>query len=410
MKNKIITLKKGKDMPVKAGHPWIFSGGIEKTEGKISNGEIADIYSSSGEYLATGSFHQGNSIRVRVISRKRNESIDTDFFIKRFKSLASVKKELLPAETDGYRLVHSDADMMPGLVVDIYGGSIVFQINTAAMEVMRQDIIEALAAVFKPVSIVEKSDMDNRKMDNLKALDPVIRYGGSTGPAFFNENGITMISDMLEGQKTGFYLDQRDARIFIKGISKGKRVLNLFSYTGGFSISAAAGGASEITSVDASERALEIAREIFAVNSTKGSGTGSNFPWIKNIRTEFIREDVFDFLARLLKQKKTGAYDIIICDPPAFAKKREHAADALKGYTSLNRMCFEASSSGTVLVSSSCSGMIGWTEFTNMLRLASGQAGKGASIIADFSQASDHTRKISFPEGSYLKTTALLVE
>ena len=254
---------------------------LKKRKVKISNGEIADIYSCSGEYLATGSFHQGNSIRVRVITRKKNESIDVNFFINRFKSLASVKKEQLPAETDGYRLVHSDADMMPGLVVDIYGERIVFQINTAAMEVMRHNIIEALAAVFKPVAIVEKSDMDNRKMDNLKALDPVIRYGGSTGPAFFRENGITMISDMLEGQKTGFYLDQRDARIFVKGISKGKRVLNLFSYTGGFSISAAAGGASEITSVDASERALEIAREIFAVNSYKDNSTGGNFPWIK---------------------------------------------------------------------------------------------------------------------------------
>ncbi len=400
MKYKRITLKKGKEMPVKAGHPWIFSGGTEKTETKITTGEFVDIFSSEGKYLATGSYHQDNSIRVRILTRNEGTKFDTDFFAQRFRKLETVKRILLPEGTDGFRLVHSDADMMPGLVTDIYGKNIVIQINTAAMESLRPVITEALSGVFKPKAIIERSDMENRKLDHLKPVEPACVYGSSDGKAFFSENRIAMISDMLEGQKTGFFLDQRDARIFVKKASSGKKVLNLFSYTGGFSVSAAAGGAEKVISVDVSERALAVAEEIFLLNSTLLD---------KNLKKDFIAEDVFDYLSSLKNRGQKENFDIIICDPPAFAKKRESTAEAVKAYIRLNRMCLENMSPGCMLVSSSCSGMIGWGEFSSILKVAAGQAGKDASVIAEFSQAPDHTRKVSFPEGNYLKTAVLLV-
>jgi len=396
MINKQIELKKGKDMPVKAGHPWIFSGGIHYADPALKTGDIADVYSADGSYLASGSYHRDNSIRVRIISKVQDLTFGTDYFIERFRALSQIKKKILPEGTTGYRLVHSDADSMPGLVIDIYADNIVIQINTAAMENFRPHLIESLVSVFAPKAIIERSDLDNRRLDHLQPLDPVCRYGStSDGLSVFTENNIKMISDMMEGQKTGFFLDQRDARIYVKNISSGRRVLNLFSYTGGFSVSAAAGGAEEIISVDVSKRALKIAQDIFELNSGKISG---------KIKTSFIEDDVFDYLS---KNKRN--FDIIICDPPAFAKKKENIAEASKAYIRLNRMCMEATSLGTIIVSSSCSGMLGWSDFSNILRISTGQAGKEAAVIAEFSQAPDHTRKISFPEGNYLKTAVLLV-
>lgn len=406
MNYKKIFLKKGKDIPLKAGHPWVFSGGIDKYEDMPGKGDFINIYSAEKNFIGSGSFHPGNSIRIRIFSNIENCSYDKEFFAKRITSLNNLKLQFLPKGTDGYRLVHSDADMLPGLIIDVYGKHIVMQINTLAMENLKQHIIDALVEVLSPLSITEKSDMESRKQEGLKPTPPITVYGTTPhkGEVIFTENNLTMISDVIEGQKTGFFLDQRDARIFVKNIAKGKKVLNLFSYSGSFSIAAAAGGATEVTSVDTSAPALSIAEKIFELNK------------ITETKTTFIKEDVFNYLAARQKENEfiasaatQGSNNIIICDPPAFTKKKDQRDEAIKAYIQLNKMCLQIAAPGTIFVTSSCSGVIDREAFNNILRIATGKAGKKALIIAEFSQAPDHTRKISFPEGSYLKTTALLV-
>lgn len=396
MNYKKIFLKKGKDIPLKAGHPWIFSGGIDKYEDTPGKGDFINIYSAEKNFIGSGSFHPGNSIRVRIFSNIENCSYDKEFFTNRITSLNNLKLQLLPEGTNGYRLIHSDADMLPGLIVDVYGKHIVMQINTLAMENLKQHIVDALVEVLSPLSITEKSDMESRKQEGLKPIPPVTIYGTTPhkGEVIFTENNLTMISDVIEGQKTGFFLDQRDARIFVKNIAKGKKVLNLFSYSGSFSMAAAAGDAKEVTSVDTSAPALSIAEKIFELNK------------VTETKTTFIKEDVFNYLAAMQKEKD---FNIIICDPPAFTKKKEQRDEAIKAYIQLNKMCLQIATPGTIFVTSSCSGVIDREAFNNILRIATGKAGKKALIIAEFSQAVDHTRKISFPEGNYLKTTALLV-
>ena len=393
-------LKKGREIPLIAGHPWLFSGGIENPDKSLETGDFTDIYSAESSYTATATWHKSNSIKARVISTAKGEIFDTDFFIKRFKSLSENKKRWLPDGTDCFRLVHSDADMLPGLVIDAYDRNYVIQINTKAMDNLKNFIIEALVSLFAPDSIIERSDVESRKMDMLDVLAPAVLYGKSSGRAAIMENYTAMIADMLEGQKTGFFLDQRDARIFIKSVAAGRKVLNLFSYTGGFSVSAAAGGAASVTSVDVSQRALDIAAEIFNLNRNIIPGS---------VKKEFVADNVFDYLSYSGGKKKIGKYEIIICDPPAFARKRESTGEAVKAYTRLNRMCLEAAETGTIFLSSSCSGMIGWSDFYGILKNAAGQAGKKCSVIREFTQAHDHTRKIAFPEGSYLKTLVIEV-
>jgi 23S rRNA (cytosine1962-C5)-methyltransferase len=403
-----VQLKPNRDTAIRAGHPWVFSGAVAGVE-KARRGDIVGVIDSKGDEVGIGTFHPGNSIRVRMISTNSNTSIDADFFANRLKALAECKKRFLPDATDGYRISNADADYLPGLIVDAYASCIVYQIHTAGMEKQKDLVIAGIEAL-NPDTIIERSDIDARRQDQVMPTRPRVVKGALDGLVEFQEAGVRMLADPLHGQKTGFYLDQREARIMAAAFARGRRVVNLFSYTGGASAAAALAGAARVVSVDTSKSALLAAKEIFKLNDLDPS----------NSRFDFIETDVFEYLTDLGERggaSATGAtHDaaepgptLLICDPPAFAKHRDALENAKNAYLRLNRLCLQALKPGDLLLTSSCSGLIDTKTFEGILRHAAGTAGKRVAILRELGAAPDHTKNLAFPEGSYLKTLLLSV-
>ncbi|MFA6306131.1 MAG: class I SAM-dependent rRNA methyltransferase, partial [Candidatus Gracilibacteria bacterium] len=276
---------------------------------------------------------------------------------------------------------------------DKYDDVFVFQIHTFGMDVFREGIVSALKKAFKPSAIIERSDVEIRRQEGLKVLEPVIHFGKVDDAIVFEENGIKFYVDVVGGQKTGFFLDQRDARKRLFELSEGKKVLNLFCYTGAFSLYAVKGGAIKITSVDISKPATELVKKNFELNK-------SDFG-------EVVCMDVFDFLST--EKIKPGDFDIIVCDPPAFAKSGGNVQRALKAYMDLNKKCLALLKKDGILFSSSCSGRVSLDDFRNTLKIAAGSAKKDVRVLSTIGQAPDHTDKLSFSEGRYLKTLVLQV-
>lgn len=392
---KQIILKPRKDTPVRAGHPWIFSEAIAQDLRDAELGELVEVLSSDGISLGQGTWNGRTSIRVRMISRDVKEKIDVDFFSKLFFTLDTWKRSRLPIETNGFRLVHAEVDGLPGLIVDRYADVFVFQLHTAGMERLRETIIQALTKTFNPRAIVERSDLDVRRIEGLNNGPIAVHVGDVSEPVVFMETGLQFMADVLKGQKTGFFLDQREARMTVGRLAKGKRVLNLFSYTGGFSVHAAKGGASFVMSVDASHSALEMGERIFRANGLDPDDEA---------HCGFLEADIFDLLSGSIQG---GPYDVIICDPPALAKSASHVPQALKAYTNLNTACFSQLSPGGILVTSSCSGRVDPDEFRSLLRIAAGRARRNVRILDWITQPVDHAERLAFPEGRYLKTAVL---
>lgn len=390
-----VRLKPTKDVPIRAGHPWIFSNAVEAGEAGL--GEIVLVEDMRGHALGLGTYNPNTNIRVRMLTRNANATIDADFFAARFETLNNWKRSILPENTDGYRLVHAEADGLPGLIVDRYADTFVFQLHTAGMELLRAQIIEGLKTL-QPKAIVERSDIDVRRIEELKDFPVAVHFGEVTEPVTFHEAGIRFLADVLKGQKTGFFLDQRDSRLAVGRLSKGKRVLNLFAYTGAFSVHAANGGAKFITTVDSSHNALELAQKNISLNQ---------FDPEDATRFLFLEADVMDLMGDA--NLPGGPYDLIVCDPPAFAKSERHLPQALKAYTDLNRACLAQLQEGGILVTSSCSGRVAPEEFRTMLRISAGQAGKNVRVLAWINQPADHAECLAFPEGRYLKTAVLQV-
>jgi len=389
-----------------AGHPWVFSKGIEKgpidMDGKqVKEVGLVKVYDGNNAFLGIGMYNPSTSISVRMLSIKKedenNFQVDKNFFVKKFRAIERMKKEFLPIKTTAYRLVNADADWLPGLILDRYENVFVFQIHTAAMDMYREFIVEALKEVFEVEAIVERSDIDSRKADGLTSLPVKIHFGGIEGPIQFLENGVKFFADVLEGQKTGFFLDQREARKKVGELARGKKVLNLFSYTGGFGLYAALNGAAKVTTVDVSKSALTMAQENFRLNGLQIDDK-KNFE-----KYDFVCADVFDFLSSI----NPGDYDVIVCDPPAFAKSNDKIDEAKKAYTSVNRRCMELLKDDGILISCSCSGRITQEDFREILKFSAGRAKKDMRILSVLTQPFDHTERVSFPEGRYLKTFAL---
>lgn len=394
----IATLLPGRDTPVRAGHPWIFSKAIAK-EPKPSpaNGELVLVQSAKGDAIGLGTWGAGASIRIRMLTTDSKAVIDTDWFIEKLRGIDTWKKTHLPADTDGYRVVYAESDGIPGLIVDRYADVIVMQIHTAGMDRLRTEILQALQEVFEPRAIVERSDIESRLRDGLQMIEPIVRHGEIDKPVAFKEHGLTFLADVLGGQKTGFFLDQREARHIVGTLSKDKHVLNLFGYTGGFSVHAAKGGASFVTTVDLSESALELAQQNLKANG---------FDPEDESQFLLLEADVMDLIR---ERELAGApYDLIVCDPPAFAKTGTQSENALEAYTKLNMECLMRLGQGGILVTSSCSGRVTPDEFKSMLRIAAGRAGRDVRLIAELGHDIDHAERIAFPEGRYLKT--LVVE
>ncbi|MDR1932608.1 MAG: class I SAM-dependent rRNA methyltransferase [Spirochaetales bacterium] len=405
-----LRLKPGREFPLLAGHPWVFGGGVASAPAGCRAGDIVEVLSAGGDFLGMGTFHPANTIRLRMLSRER-EKIDADFFSRRFERLLVEKRRWLPPDTDGFRLVHADADYLPGLVVDVYGKTAVFQIHTAGMETCRAEIAQALRDPAGPVRaacVVERSDAEARRQDGLKPRPAEIHFGNVTGPAPFREDGLPLYADVIEGQKTGFFLDQRDARLYVRGLAAGRRALNLFSYSCAFALAALAGGAEEVLNVDSSEAALGLGRSILLEN---GYGQA-----LEAGRVRFEAADVFEYLEAktaelrgFLRGPAGDAPGLLVCDPPAFAKSAAHLEQAKKAYGGLARLCFGLLAPGALFVTSSCSGALSPEEFTAILRIAAGRAGRRVRILKTLSQPFDHTTLLAFPEGPYLKTCVMEV-
>ncbi len=392
-----VTLKPGKEIPVLAGHPWIFSDAL-KQDVETEAGALVQIETANGTVIGIGTHNHHTSIRVRILSRNAEEKIDADFFETRLRALDAWKQDHLPKHTTGYRVVHAEADNLPGLIMDRYNDTIVFQLHTAGMDRLREEIIEAINHVFKPKNIVERSDLDVRKIEGLTDQPVTTHKGEITDPIEFKEDGITFLADVLHGQKTGFFLDQRDARMAVGELAKGKRVLNLFSYTGAFSIHAAKNKADFVATIDASHPALEIAQKQFAINKLETED---------ETKALFLEADVLELIQD--KNLPGAPYDLIICDPPAFAKSVHQLDRAVKAYTDLNAACLRQLSPGGILVTSSCSGRLDPEAFRSLLRISAGRAKRDVRVLRWITQPSDHAERLAFPEGRYLKTAILEV-
>lgn len=395
MSYKKVYLKPGKEESLKRFHPWVFSGAIAKVEGEPEEGEVVDVYTSKKEFVACGHFQIG-SIAVRVLTF-RQEVIDRDFWKRRLEVAKDLRRALGvlgSPNNNTYRLVHGEGDNLPGLIIDVYDHTAVMQAHSAGMHVYRMEIADALSEVMGDViqHIYYKSETTLPFKADLLATENGFIKGGSPENIAM-ENGLKFHVDWLKGQKTGFFVDQRENRSLLERYAKGRNVLNMFCYTGGFSFYAMRGGANLVHSVDSSAKAIDLTNENVELN----------FPG--DPRHQAFAEDAFKFLDRMGDQ-----YDLIILDPPAFAKHRDALRNALRGYTKLNAKAFEKICPGGILFTFSCSQVVNKENFRNAVFTAAAQSGRSVRILHQLTQPGDHPVNIYHPEGEYLKGLVLYVE
>ena len=394
MSYKKVYLKAGKEESLKRFHPWVFSGAIARIEGEPEEGEIVDVYTSKKEFIACGHFQIG-SIAVRVLTF-RQEEINRDFWKRRLEVALDLRRSLNLVdnpENNTYRLVHGEGDNLPGLIIDVYGQTAVMQAHSAGMHVYRMEIAEALSEVMGDIvqHIYYKSETTLPFKADLGPENGFIKGGSPENVAL--ENGLKFHVDWLKGQKTGFFVDQRENRHLLERYSKGRYVLNMFCYTGGFSFYAMRGGANLVHSVDSSAKAIDLTNQNVELN----------FPGDE--RHQAFAEDAFKYLDRMGDQ-----YDLIILDPPAFAKHRDALRNALRGYSKLNAKAFEKIKPGGILFTFSCSQVVDKKDFRNAVFTAAAQSGRSVRILHQLTQPGDHPVNIYHPEGEYLKGLVLYVE
>ena len=391
---KTVHLKKGKEESLKRFHPWIFSGAIHHLDEDISEGEIVRVVTFMGDFIAIGHYQIG-SIAVRVLSFQ-DIHVDETFWEVRLGSALAMRRGIGMADNpqnNTYRLVHGEGDNLPGLIIDCYGKTAVMQAHSVGMHNNRFDICKALIEIMgdRIEQVYYKSETTLPYKAELGQENGFIY--GSTEEDVAIENGLKFHVDWLKGQKTGFFIDQRDNRSLLERYAKGRSVLNMFCYTGGFSVYAMRGQAKLVHSVDSSAKAVELTNQNIALN----------FP--QDTRHEAFCEDAFKYL-----DTHDGKYDLIVLDPPAFAKHRSTLRNALKGYTRLNVKGFQQIKSGGILFTFSCSQVVTKEQFRNAVFTAAAQAGRKVRILHQLHQPADHPINIYHPEGEYLKGLVLYVE
>ena len=388
-----IILKKGKEESLKRFHPWVFSGAIQAIEEGIEEGDTVCLVNRNGDFIAVGHYQEG-SIAVRVLTFEDRE-IDDDFWHSRISSALKMRQSIGIADSPSnntYRLVHGEGDNLPGLIIDVYGDTAVMQAHSIGMHKVRKEIAKALVDVMESriSNVYYKSETTLPFMDATDMNGFI--YGGSDNNVAL-ENGLKFRVDWLKGQKTGFFVDQSENRSLLEKYAAGKRVLNMFCYTGGFSFYAMRGGAQLVHSVDSSAKAIDLTRENVSLN----------FPGDQ--RHEAFCEDAFKYL-----EKAGDNYNLIILDPPAFAKHRGALHNALKGYTRLNQKAFEKIERGGILFTFSCSQVVTKDHFRNAVFTAAALAKRNVRILHQLHQPADHPINIYHPEGEYLKGLVLYVE
>ena len=389
---KKLYLKRGKEESLLRFHPWVFSGAIAQADEDLKDGDLVRVLTNHGDFIAVGHFQMG-SIAVRVLSF-RDVDIDADFWASRLASALKVRQSIGIADNpknNTYRLVHGEGDNLPGLIIDVYDRTAVMQAHSIGMHLQRKQIAEQLVKVMgsRIDNVYYKSETSLPFMDD---MENGFVYGGSEDNVAV-ENGLKFYVDWLRGQKTGFFVDQRDNRSLLERYSAGKSVLNMFCYTGGFSVYAMRGGAKQVHSVDSSAKAIELTNRNVALN------------FEGDTRHEAFCEDAFKYL-----EQAGNNYDLIILDPPAFAKHRGALHNALKGYTRLNNKAFQKIKPGGILFTFSCSQVVTKDNFRNAVFTAAAQAGRKVRILHQLHQPADHPINIYHPEGEYLKGLVLYVE
>ncbi|MCR4922370.1 MAG: class I SAM-dependent rRNA methyltransferase [Bacteroidaceae bacterium] len=391
---KTIFLRRGKDESLKRFHPWVFSGAVHHVDGDLDEGDIVDVCNSEGEFLARGHWQIG-SIAVRILTFD-DEPIDGEFWRSRLAAALAVRRSVGLTgreDSDIYRLVHGEGDNLPGLVIDIYGKTAVVQAHSVGMHVNREAIVQALREVMGDnlCAVYYKSETTLPFKAQLAQENGFL--WGECRDNVARENGLSFRIDWLKGQKTGFFVDQRDNRHLLEQYARGRRVLNMFCYTGGFSVYAMRGGAQLVHSVDSSAKAIELVNENMQLN----------FP--NDSRHEAFAEDAFRFLDEMKPM-----YDLVILDPPAFAKHKDSLKNALRGYTKLNARAMEKMPSGSILFTFSCSQAVSKDQFRLAVFTAAAICRRRVRILHQLHQPADHPVNIYHPEGEYLKGLVLYVE
>lgn len=389
-------LAKGREKSLLRRHPWIFSGAVQRIEGKAVSGETIDICDHQGKWLARGAYSPQSQIRARVWTFKQDEAIDTGFFIRRLQQAQGWRDWVAKRDgLDGYRLIAGESDGMPGITIDRFQNFLVLQLLSAGAEYQRSALVAALQHCYPDCAVYDRSDVAVRKKEGLPlAQGPVL---GDLPPALLpiTEHGMKLLVDIQQGHKTGFYLDQRDSRLAARNYSAGRRVLNCFSYTGAFAVSALMGGCEQVISVDTSQAALDIARQNVELNG------------LDLQRAQFVRDDVFQLLRNYRAQGEK--FDLIIMDPPKFVENKNQLASACRGYKDINMLAMQLLNPGGILLSFSCSGLMPTELFQKILADAALDAGCDMQFIEQFRQAADHPVIATYPEGLYLKGFACRV-
>ncbi|HEY6366046.1 MAG TPA: class I SAM-dependent rRNA methyltransferase [Candidatus Binatia bacterium] len=386
-----VYLKQGRDRPVRNGHPWIFSGAIEVIEGDPGAAGIADVFDSEKQWLARGLFSPRSQIRVRVLTCEKEE-VDRDFFTRRLSQALSIREKLLGEVTNAYRIVNGEGDFLPGLIVDRYNEFLVCQFFTAGMDFFKPLIIDSLCSLLTVKGVFEKSEGRVRDEEGIEPSVGVLSGEPPPETISIEENGFKFVVDVQRGQKTGFFLDQRDNRAFLTTISREKKILNCFAYSGAFSVYALAGGAKEIVSLDSSRPALKLAERNLALNGFEIGGS------------ELLKGDAFTYL----KECDTG-FEMIILDPPSLARKRGDVGAATGGYKFLNLHALRHVRPGGFLVTFSCSQHLSIDLFQKIVFGAAVDAGRKVTILKRLGQPIDHPVSLHHPEGEYLKGLVLRV-
>jgi 23S rRNA (cytosine1962-C5)-methyltransferase len=387
----IVRLKPGREGPVRAGHPWVFSGAIATIEGEEPAGTLAQVISAEGTPIGVGYVNPRCSITVRLLTWQ-NESIDTTFIRRRLTTALALRQSTLPPRTTGYRLINGEGDFLPGIIVDVYGDFLVCQFLTTGADRLKPLVIEALVALLSPHGIYEKSEGSVRHEEGLPNITGVL--WGQEPPSLITieENGSRFFVQIQGGQKTGFFLDQRDNRSLVGRIAHGKRVLNGFSYSGGFGVVAAKLGARRVVSVDSSSTALQLARQNWRSND------------IPEAVGEFVQADMFSYL-----RETTEVFDLIVLDPPPFIRRRQDIRAGGKGYKEINLQAFRLLPSGGDLFSFSCSQHLSAQEFLQTVLFAAADARRRVQILHSLGPGLDHPVNLAHPEGLYLKGVWLRV-
>jgi 23S rRNA (cytosine1962-C5)-methyltransferase len=391
----MIQLKRGREKSLKRRHPWIFSGAIEKVTGKPAAGDTVEVKGASGEPLALAAYSPTSQIRARVWAFDSQESIDGAFFERRLKSAISLREHLPAAKhSNAMRLVHGESDGLPGLIVDRYADVLVAQFLSAGAEHWRGPILDSLSEITGCEAIFERSDAEVRKLEGLEQRVGFARGNRNASRCPIIEYGLNFRVDVEQGQKTGFFLDQRENRQRVRALAGGREVLDGFCYTGGFAIAALAGGAKRVHAIESSVDALQIAKENLAANP------------IDSAKIEFAKADVFSYLRTL--RDKNARFDLIVLDPPKFAPTAAQARNAARAYKDINLLAFKLLAPGGLLATFSCSGGVSAELFQSIVAGAALDAGADAKIIERFGAAADHPVALQFPEGDYLKGLLVL--